>query len=150
MVCRDERRGHRRLPSNDSIGKALKALGDRRIGMDVKEMRDATSRFYCGIALNKAGLHYHRTAFEEPAVRGQGRDCNGAGSRGELVDPAELGGERKHQSYAEVSPGSVTCLQILVTRDTREICISSNVTERVTGELIGEADVFDIDDTSDT
>lgn len=61
----------RRLPSNDSIGKALKALGDRRIGMDVKEMRDATSRFYCGIALNKAGLQYHRTAFESRLFEGK-------------------------------------------------------------------------------
>jgi P4 family phage/plasmid primase-like protien len=61
----------RRLPSNDSIGKALKAMGDARIGMDVKEMRDNTSRFYCGIALNRAGLRYHRTAFESNLFEGK-------------------------------------------------------------------------------
>ncbi|MCK1525685.1 MULTISPECIES: hypothetical protein [unclassified Bradyrhizobium] len=61
----------RRLPSNDSIGKALRAIGDPRIGMDVEEMRDNTSRFYCGIALNKAGLQYHLTAFESRLFEGK-------------------------------------------------------------------------------
>jgi hypothetical protein len=60
-----------RLPSNDSIGKALRAIGDPRIGMDVEEMRDNTSRFYCGIALNKAGLQYHLTAFESRLFEGK-------------------------------------------------------------------------------
>jgi hypothetical protein len=61
----------RNIPSNVSIGKAMRALGDPRIGMDVKEMRDNTSRFYCGIALNKAGLRYHRTAFESRLFEGK-------------------------------------------------------------------------------
>lgn len=70
LVPGDEGRD-RRLPSNDSIGKALRAIGDPRIGMDVEEMRDNTSRFYCGIALNKAGLQYHLTAFESRLFEGK-------------------------------------------------------------------------------
>ncbi|MHC2666989.1 hypothetical protein ACMA5K_22140 [Bradyrhizobium diazoefficiens] len=61
----------RRLPSNDSIGKALRAIGDPRIGADPKEMRDNTSRFYCGIGLNKAGVGYHRTAYESRLFEGK-------------------------------------------------------------------------------
>jgi phage/plasmid-associated DNA primase len=61
----------RRLPTNESISKALSAMGDGRIGMDRKEMRDNTSRYYCGIALNKAGLRYHRTAFESRLFEGK-------------------------------------------------------------------------------
>ncbi|WP_316207231.1 hypothetical protein [Bradyrhizobium sp. SZCCHNR3118] len=61
----------RRLPSNETIGKALKAIGDPRIGMDRSEMRDSTARYYCGIALNKAGLRYHRTAFESRMFEGK-------------------------------------------------------------------------------
>ncbi len=61
----------RSIPSNDSIGKAMKAIGDPRIGMHPKEMRDNTSRFYCGIALNKSGLDYHKTGFESRLFDGK-------------------------------------------------------------------------------
>jgi hypothetical protein len=61
----------RRLPTNEAISKALRAMGDGRIGMDRKEMRDNTSRYYCGIALNKAGLRYHKTAFESRIFEGK-------------------------------------------------------------------------------
>jgi len=61
----------RRLPSNDSIGKAISALGDLRIGMDPKEMRDNSSRYYCGIAFNSAGLRYHKTAYESRLFEGK-------------------------------------------------------------------------------
>jgi P4 family phage/plasmid primase-like protien len=61
----------RRLPTNEAVSKALKAMGDGRIGMDRKEMRDTTSRYYCGVALNKAGLRYHRTAFESRLFEGK-------------------------------------------------------------------------------
>jgi phage/plasmid-associated DNA primase len=61
----------RRLPTNEAISKALKAMGDGRIGMDRKEMRDNTSRYYCGIALNKSGLRYHKTAFESSIFEGK-------------------------------------------------------------------------------
>ncbi len=61
----------RRLPTNEANSKVLKAMGDGRIGMDRKEMRDNTSRHYCGIALNKAGLRYHKTAFESRIFEGK-------------------------------------------------------------------------------
>jgi hypothetical protein len=61
----------RRLPTNEAISKALKAMGDGRVGMDRKEMRDNTSRYYCGIALNRVGLRYHKTAFESRIFEGK-------------------------------------------------------------------------------
>ncbi len=60
----------RRMPTNDSIGKALKAIGDGRIGMD-QEMRDNRSRYYCGVALNSLGLEYHRAASERRLFEGK-------------------------------------------------------------------------------
>lgn len=74
----------RRLPTNEAIGKAIKAIGDGRIGMDPKEMRDTTSRYYCGVALNRAGLRYHKAAYESRTFEGKiatatnpERDVNG-------------------------------------------------------------------------
>jgi hypothetical protein len=61
----------RRLPTNESISKALKAIGDKRIGMDQKEMRDNKGRYYCGIALNTAGLRYHKAAYESRLFEGK-------------------------------------------------------------------------------
>jgi hypothetical protein len=66
-----ERGEDRRIPSNDSVGRAMSALGDPRIGMDPKEMRSKKSRFYCGIALNKSGLGYHKTGFESRLFEGK-------------------------------------------------------------------------------
>lgn len=60
----EEKGEDRRLPTNEAIGKHLKAMGDPRIGIDRKEMRDGIRRYYCGIALNEAGLRYHKTAYE--------------------------------------------------------------------------------------
>jgi hypothetical protein len=61
----------RRLPTNEAIGKAIKALGDARIGTDAKEMRDNSSRYYCGVALNKSGLRFHKTGFESRLFEGK-------------------------------------------------------------------------------
>ncbi|MET3842068.1 DNA primase family protein [Bradyrhizobium sp. OAE829] len=60
----------RRMPTNDGIGKALKAIGDGRIGMDA-EMRDNRSRYYCGVALNNMGLEYHKAATERRLFEGK-------------------------------------------------------------------------------
>ncbi|SDJ91584.1 D5 N terminal like [Bradyrhizobium sp. Rc2d] len=60
----------RRIPTNDSISKALKAIGDGRIGMD-QEMRDNRSRYYCGVALNSLGLEYHQAASERRLFEGK-------------------------------------------------------------------------------
>ncbi|WP_456664223.1 hypothetical protein [Bradyrhizobium sp. LB13.1] len=61
----------RRLPTNEAVAKALKAMGDARIGIDRNEMRDSASRYYCGIALNAAGLRYHRAAYESRLFEGK-------------------------------------------------------------------------------
>jgi hypothetical protein len=61
----------RRLPSNEAIGKALKAIGDARIGINRKEMRESQGRYYCGIALNKAGVAYHKIAYESRLFEGK-------------------------------------------------------------------------------
>ncbi|WP_354265477.1 hypothetical protein [Bradyrhizobium sp. I1.7.5] len=55
---------NRRLPSNEAINKALQAMGDRRIAIDRKELRDNAGRYYCGMKLNTAGLRYHRNGHE--------------------------------------------------------------------------------------
>jgi len=55
----------RKLPSNEAISKALKAVGDRRICTDRADgLRDRSGRWYAGMKLNKAGLDYHKTAYE--------------------------------------------------------------------------------------
>lgn len=61
----------RRLPTNEAIGKAMKALNDGRVGMDRTEMRDTNSRYYCGVAFNKIGLRYHRAAYESRLFEGK-------------------------------------------------------------------------------
>lgn len=61
----------RRMPTNEAVSKALKAMGDSRIGMNRKEMRDTTNRYYCGIALNRVGLRYHRAALESGIFEGK-------------------------------------------------------------------------------
>ncbi|UPJ89706.1 hypothetical protein IVB16_08075 [Bradyrhizobium sp. 183] len=73
----------RRLPTNEAISKALKAMGDGRIGMHRKEMRDNSSRYYCGIGLNKVGLRYHNAAYTSrlfegkiPTATGPDREVN--------------------------------------------------------------------------
>ncbi len=61
----------RRLPSNDTIGNALSAMADPRIAMHPKELRDGRARYYCGIGLNRAGLRYHKTAYESSLFEGK-------------------------------------------------------------------------------
>ncbi|MCA1433116.1 hypothetical protein I6F33_09035 [Bradyrhizobium sp. BRP20] len=61
----------RRLPSNEAISKALQAIGDGRIGMDRKDMRDGKSRYYCGVALNDAGLDYHKIGYQSRLFEGK-------------------------------------------------------------------------------
>ncbi|MHC2576003.1 hypothetical protein ACVI1J_002283 [Bradyrhizobium diazoefficiens] len=61
----------RRLPKNEAVSKALKAIDDHRIGMHRKQMRDSANRYYCGIALNKSGLDYHRIAYQSRLFEGK-------------------------------------------------------------------------------
>nr|WP_249815685.1 MULTISPECIES: DNA primase family protein [unclassified Bradyrhizobium] len=61
----------RRLPSNEAIGKALRAIGDPRVCTHRDDMRDGTGRYYSGIALKKAGLAYHKIAYESRLFEGK-------------------------------------------------------------------------------
>ena len=44
------------MPSNEAIGKSLRALGDRRIATSSKELRDKHRRYVAGLALNEQGM----------------------------------------------------------------------------------------------
>ncbi|WP_076858187.1 hypothetical protein [Bradyrhizobium mercantei] len=74
----------RRPPSNDSIRKALKAVGDGRIVTE----RTKTSRYYCGVALNKLGLRYHQSAYESHIFEGKTALTKAPGSDVNSLIPA--------------------------------------------------------------
>ncbi|WP_445222305.1 hypothetical protein ACKWRH_21895 [Bradyrhizobium sp. Pa8] len=59
-----EQKSERRLPSNVAIGNALKMTGDARIAIDRVDLRENSSRYYCGMKLNAMGLRYHKAASE--------------------------------------------------------------------------------------
>lgn len=60
-----------RLPSNDSIGRAMAALGDHRIAVDKHELRDNSYRYYAGIVLDPVGMDYWRAASTQGLARGK-------------------------------------------------------------------------------
>ncbi|WP_396604720.1 hypothetical protein ACFLEY_19155 [Bradyrhizobium sp. YCK136] len=79
----------RRLPSNEAIRKALQAIGDGRIGMDRKEMRDGKRRYYCGVALNDAGLDYHKIGYQSRLFEGKvGNATDPASEVNGLIPPS--------------------------------------------------------------
>jgi phage/plasmid-associated DNA primase len=59
-----------RPPSNESIGKALIAHGDRRVGVDRKVLRDNKRGYYVGMHLNDVGLEYWLDASGSQDIRG--------------------------------------------------------------------------------
>jgi phage/plasmid-associated DNA primase len=61
----------RRLPSNDSIGRAMSALGDNRIATDSGDMRDNSRRYFGGMNLNSIGLDYWDAAHSEGLAKGK-------------------------------------------------------------------------------
>jgi P4 family phage/plasmid primase-like protien len=61
----------RRTPSNESIGRAMTALGDNRIATDGKELRDNSRRYYGGLHLNSIGLDYWSAASGEGLAKGK-------------------------------------------------------------------------------
>jgi hypothetical protein len=61
----------RRTPSNESIGKALVAFADPRIGVDGKDLRDNKRRYYAGVHLNSIGLEYWKAAAEDDLAGGK-------------------------------------------------------------------------------
>ncbi|GAC1421083.1 MAG: hypothetical protein NVSMB6_22720 [Burkholderiaceae bacterium] len=72
----------RKVPSNDSIGRALIALGDNRIAIDNHDLRDNARRYYGGISLNVIGLDYWNGASSEGLARG--KTARISTSRGEV------------------------------------------------------------------
>jgi len=63
--------GDRTVPSNDSIGRALVALADPRIGIDRKVLRDNKHGYYIGLHLNDIGLDYWASAATEGLAKGK-------------------------------------------------------------------------------
>jgi phage/plasmid-associated DNA primase len=61
----------RRIPSNDSIGRAITALGDNRIGHDRRDMRDKHRHYYGGLHLNSIGLDFWDGASSEGLAKGK-------------------------------------------------------------------------------
>jgi phage/plasmid-associated DNA primase len=61
----------RHTPSNESIGRALVAFGDPRVGIDRKVLRDNRHGYYAGLWLNDIGLDYWAGASAEGLARGK-------------------------------------------------------------------------------
>jgi D5 N terminal like len=61
----------RHPPSSESIGRAMAALNDNRIGTDRKDFRDTIRRYYGGINLNSAGLDFWNAASSQGLARGK-------------------------------------------------------------------------------
>jgi hypothetical protein len=61
----------RQVPSNDSIGRALVAFGDPRIGIDREKLRDNRHGYYAGLHLNGIGMDYWSAASAEGLARGK-------------------------------------------------------------------------------
>ncbi|RZN25579.1 DNA-primase RepB domain-containing protein [Bradyrhizobium sp. Leo121] len=95
----------RGTPSNESIGRALAAMSDPRIGMDRKELRDKHRRYYVGIALNDAGMAFWNRA--TTADRFEGKTTNTTASDDvvntsiplEWEQKASVSAMRKAQGY---------------------------------------------------
>jgi hypothetical protein len=67
-----ENRGENRgTPSNDSIGRAMMALGDNRIAINRSELRENSRRYYAGIRFNDAGHDYWKRAVESNLFEGK-------------------------------------------------------------------------------
>jgi hypothetical protein len=67
-----ENRGENRgTPSNDSIGRAMMALGDNRIAINRSELRENSRRYYAGIRFNDAGHDYWKRAVESALFEGK-------------------------------------------------------------------------------
>jgi hypothetical protein len=78
----------RRTPSNESIGKALVAFADPRIGVDGMNLRDNKRRYYAGVHLNGIGLEYWKAAKDEGLAGGKtARISDSQGHVNQLLPP---------------------------------------------------------------
>jgi hypothetical protein len=62
---------NRHPPSNESIGRAVVALGEPRIATNPRELRDTRRRYYAGMVLNDQGLAYWKRAVEGNLFEGK-------------------------------------------------------------------------------
>jgi P4 family phage/plasmid primase-like protien len=84
-----EHKGENRgIPSNESIGRALAALGDARIAANRKELRTMAVRYYAGIRLNEAGLKYWNIAVTSDLFKGKTTSATASGKPINLPIPA--------------------------------------------------------------
>jgi hypothetical protein len=79
----------RHPPSNDSIGRALVAHGDGRIGIDPKGLRDTKHRYYAGIHLDDSGFDYWMSAVGDGLARGKtARTSSGLADLTRMIPPS--------------------------------------------------------------
>jgi hypothetical protein len=75
-----EHKGENRgIPNNESIGRALAALGDSRVAINRKELRKNIRRYYAGIKLNEDGLRYWQTAISSDLFKGKTTNATTSG-----------------------------------------------------------------------
>jgi hypothetical protein len=84
--------GDRHLPSNETIGRAMAALGDNRIATDTSEMKDSARRYYGGVHLNNAGLDFWQGASSEGLAKGKTARTSSARSEVNRVIPEAWSG----------------------------------------------------------
>jgi hypothetical protein len=73
--------GDGRIPSGDSVGRALKALGSSRIAIDLS-LRDKYRRYYAGVWLNAEGKRHWDNSVASDAFVFQGRKASTTASGG--------------------------------------------------------------------
>ena len=72
----------RRIPSGNSVGRAVTALADRRIAAS-KDLRTTLGRYYAGIRLNRDGKRHWKNTVESQAFTFQSRTANTTDPGGE-------------------------------------------------------------------
>jgi hypothetical protein len=80
--------GDRTVPSNDSIGRALVAFADPRIGIDRSELRDNKRGYYAGLHLNEIGLEYWAAATNDGLAKGKTARLSDTGAQVNRFIPA--------------------------------------------------------------
>jgi hypothetical protein len=75
-------------PSNETISRAMAALGDNGIAADGGDLRDSSRRYYGGVHLNNAGLDFWEGAHSEGMAKGKTARISNARSDVNRIIPA--------------------------------------------------------------
>ena len=67
----------RGIPSIDSVGRAITALYDKRIGNDSHELKYKNLRYFAGIRLNDTGMDLWTAFFNTSSVKGDSSRISG-------------------------------------------------------------------------